>query len=77
MFQDEGNVIQQIPLEQQLFSWLTEGPEKMVRRLLLLTRKVCLQFSSSLFFSFFLFLIHCINNLKMHIGSVDGEASNR
>lgn len=51
MFQDEGNVIQQTPLEQQLFSWLTEGPEKNGKKTSF-NWKVCLQFSPSLFFSF-------------------------
>lgn len=57
MFQDEGNVIQQIPLEQQLFSWLIEGQEKMVRKLLLLTGKcVFNSFPLSVCWFFFLFL---------------------
>lgn len=59
MFQDEGNVIQQIPLEHQLFSWLTEGPEKMVRKLLLLTgKRVFNSLPLSLFFSLFFNPLH-------------------
>lgn len=76
MFQDEGNVIQQIPLEQQLFSWLIEGQEKNGKKSSSFNWKMCLQFFPSLLF-FGFFLIHYINNPKMHIGSFDGEMLNR